>query len=127
MCLVCAICQRKHVTSPRAMVGKRIKNRKLVNDDSLRWVASASLSQVGCRQVQALIAKADEARNLAIVHVLQHECGFERLHVSPHGNHVLQRLIECTSPAALEPILADLEPYFFHMCCHVCPRIRFVG
>ena len=103
------------------MVGKRIKNRKLVNDDSLRWVASASLSQVGCRQVQALIAKADEARNLAIVHVLQHECGFECLYVSPHGNHVLQRLIECTSPAALEPILKGLELNFSHMCCHVCP------
>ena len=91
------------------MVGKKIKNRKLVNDDFLRWVAEASLTRVGCRQVQALITNADEARNLAIVHVLQHECGFECLYVSPHGNHLLQRLIECTSPAALEPILADLE------------------
>lgn len=100
--------------------GKKIKNCKLDANTSFSWVSFAALDAAGCRQLQARLATTTEAQRWAILRALRRDVGFKTLYRSPHGNHVLQRLIECTSPAALEPILADLEPHFFHMCRHEC-------
>ena len=106
---------------PRAMgCGKKIKNCKLDANTSYSWVSIAALDPSGCRQLQARLATTTETQRWAILRALRRDVGFKTLYLSPHGNHVLQRLIECTSPAALEPILADLEPHFFHMCRHEC-------
>ena len=106
---------------PRTMgCGKKIKNCKLDANTSYSWVSIAALDPSGCRQLQARLATTTETQRWAILRALRRDVGFKTLYRSPHGNHVLQRLIECTSPAALEPILADLEPHFFHMCRHEC-------
>ena len=106
---------------PRPMgCGKKIKNCKLDADTSYSWVSLAALDAMGCHQLQARLATANDTQRLAILRALRRNVGFKKLYRSKHGNHVLQRLIEVTSPAALEPILADLEPHFFHMCRHEC-------
>ena len=105
----------------RAMgCGKKIKNCKFDAAPSYSWVSPAALDAIGCRQLQARLATADENTLWAILRALRRDVGFKTLYTSPHGNHVLQRLIECMPPAALEPILADLEPHFLHMCRHEC-------
>lgn len=100
--------------------GKKIKNCKLDADTSYSWVSLAAVDAIGCRQLQARLATANENTLWAILRALRRDVGFKTLYLSPHGNHVLQRLIECMSPSALEPILTDLEPHLFHMCRHEC-------
>ena len=98
--------------------GKKIINCKLDAKSSYAWVASAALDPTGCRQLQARIATANATQLWAIIRTLRRDVSFKMLYESPHGNFVLQRLVDCSPPAALEPILADLQNDFLALCCH---------
>ena len=98
--------------------GKKIQNRKLDAKSSYAWVASAALDPTGCRQLQARIETANRTQLSAILRALRQDVGFKVLYESPHGNYVFQRLLDRSPPAALEPILEDLQHDFLEMCCH---------
>ena len=111
--VICCACQ------VIAMVAsKQIKNRKLYAADLHQWVLHAAFDRNGCRRIQDVLAEVNQETNSSICNIFEKYNCFKDLYESPHGNHVLQRLIEYSRPDIAGRILVALENGFEDLCLH---------
>ncbi len=88
--------------------------RTILNVDSTT-LKEYALDPNGCWDVQARISDSNIERLVARRSFI----GFaKKLCASPHGNHVLTRLIECSPPSDLVPIYEELIDHVRFICRH---------